>query len=168
MWFDGWGDLLRIVVVAPLAYVALVTMLRATGKRTLAKLNAFDLVITVAIGSTLATVVLSSDVSLAEGVLALFVLVALQLAVSWTSARSRVVERLAKSEPTLLYRSGFLDGAVRRERVTPDEVRQVARAQGHATLDDVAAIVLETDGSLSVLDTVPADLGRSDGRPEKA
>lgn len=158
MWFDGWDDLVRIAVVAPAAYFALVLMLRVSGKRTLSKLNAFDLVVTVAIGSTLATVVLSSDVSISEGLLALFLLVALQLVITWASVRTRAVERLAKSEPTLLYRNGFLTSAMRRQRVTPDEVHQVARSQGHASLDEVAAVVLETDGTLSILDGVPPDV----------
>jgi uncharacterized membrane protein YcaP (DUF421 family) len=155
MWFDSWSELGRILVVTPLAYGALVTILRLSGARTLSKLNAFDLVVTVALGSTLATVLLSADVSLSEGVLALVVLVALQFAVSWSSHRWKSVERVVKSEPVLLYRSGFLPGPMRRARVTEDEVRQAARASGKASLDGVAAVVLETDGTLSVLPAVP-------------
>ncbi len=155
MWFQSWADLGRILVVAPLAYVALVAMLRISGARTLSKLNAFDLVVTVALGSTLATVLLSSDVSVAEGVLALLMLVVLQFLVSRASVRWRQVERLVKSEPVLLYRSGFLSGPMRRARVTEDEVRQAARATGYSSLDDVAGVVLETDGNFTVLETTP-------------
>lgn len=67
MFFDGWTGLLRVLVVGTLAYAALVLLLRVSGKRTLSKMNAFDLVVTVALGSTLATVLLSRDVALAEG-----------------------------------------------------------------------------------------------------
>ncbi len=151
MWFDGWGDLVRLAVVTPVAYVALVVMLRVTGKRTLSKLNAFDWVVTVALGSTLASAILSSSVSVSEGVLALALLVALQYVVTWSSVRVPLVRRLAKSEPTLLYHDGFLEEAMRRERVTRSEVEQAARADGHADLGGVGAVVLETDGSLSVL-----------------
>ena len=56
MLFDSWAGLGRTLLVGPLAYVALVLLLRISGKRTLTKLNAFDLVVTVALGSTLATV----------------------------------------------------------------------------------------------------------------
>ena len=66
MFFESWSDLLRVVLVGTLAYVALVAMLRISGKRTLAKLNAFDLVVTVAIGSTLATILLSKTVTLSK------------------------------------------------------------------------------------------------------
>ena len=162
MFFDNWGGLVRVVVVGVCAYVALLLLLRASGKRTLAKLNAFDFVVTVALGSTLATVLLSSEVALAEGVLAMAVLVALQFFVAWLSVRSRRVEGLVKSEPTLLYRSGFLPGPMRRMRVTEDEIRQAARAAGNAGLDEVSAVVLETDGSLSILSEVPASLDKVD------
>ncbi|MDQ3601244.1 MAG: DUF421 domain-containing protein, partial [Actinomycetota bacterium] len=71
MWFDTWTDLGRVLIVGPLAYAALVAVLRISGARSLSKLNAFDLVVTVALGSTLATVLLNGSVSLAEGVLGL-------------------------------------------------------------------------------------------------
>ncbi len=82
MLFDTWAGLGRILLVGPLAYGALMVLLRVSGKRTLTKLNAFDLVITVALGSTLATIVLSKDVALAEGVLALGLLAGLQFAIT--------------------------------------------------------------------------------------
>jgi len=155
VFFDNWQGLVRVVVVGGVAYAALIVLLRVSGKRTLAKLNAFDFVVTIALGSTLATVLLSSTVALAEGVTALALLIGLQYLVAWASTRSRIVERLVKSEPTLVYRDGFLRGAMRRERVTPDELRQAARSQGRADLTEVTAIVLETDGTLSILTDRP-------------
>ena len=163
MFFDSWSGLVRVVVVGTCAYVALIALLRISGKRTLAKLNAFDFVVTVALGSTLATVLLSSDVALAEGVTAFALLVGLQYVVAWASVRSPRVERLIKAEAVLLYRNGFLHGPMRRARVTKDELRQAARGQGHAGLSEVAAIVLETDGSLSILADVPDRLGDRSG-----
>ena len=67
MFFDSWASLGRTAVVGILAYVALVLLLRVSGKRTLSSMNAFDLVVTVALGSTLASVFLSSSVPLARG-----------------------------------------------------------------------------------------------------
>lgn len=158
MFFDSWLDLVRIAVLGVSAYVALLLLLRVSGKRTLSKLNAFDFVITVALGSTLATVLLSSSVSLADGMFALALLVGLQWVVAFASSRSRWMERLVKAEPTLLYRDGFLRAAMRKQRVTADELRQASRASGHADLDEVTAIVLETDGTLSILTNQPSTL----------
>lgn len=152
MFFGSWSDLGRVLVVGSLAYVALVALLRASGKRTLTKLNAFDLVVTVAFGSTLASVVLNKSVSLAEGVLAFALLVALQFAITWSSVRWHGFEKLVKAEPTLLLRNGrLLEGAMKRQRVTREEMLAVLRASGQRRIESVAAVILETDGSLSVI-----------------
>lgn len=152
MFFDSWAGLGRVAFVGVLAYLALVALLRVSGKRTLSKMNAFDLVVTVAVGSTLATILLSKDVALAEGLVAFATLVALQFAIAWLSARSAAVSGLVKSEPTLLlYRGTFLHEALRRERVTEGEIRAAMRQQGLAALDQAEAVVLETDGSVTVV-----------------
>ncbi|GGK99600.1 DUF421 domain-containing protein [Planomonospora parontospora subsp. parontospora] len=152
MVFDSWSGIIRTIVAAVVAYAVLVAVLRLSGKRTLSKMNAFDLVVTVALGSTLATVVLSSDVALAEGGLALALLVALQFAAAWLATRSALVRRMIKSEPTVVLRDGrLLEDAMRRQRVTPEEVRQAVRSSGSGALEDVAAVVLETDGGFSVI-----------------
>ena len=152
MLFDTWFGLVRIVVVGTAAYAALVLILRVSGKRTLAKLNAFDLVVTVALGSTLATVLLSKSVALADGLLGFALLVGLQYAVAWVSVRSPRFGAVVKSEPSLLlHRGRFLEGAMRRQRVTREEVVSALRSSGLARPEDAAAVVLETDGSLSVV-----------------
>ena len=110
MFFDGWFGLLRVVVVGVLAYAALVLLLRVSGKRTLAKLNAFDLIVTVALGSTLATVLLSKSVALVEGLVAFGLLAGLQYLVAWLSVRFAALQRLVKSEPTLLLHQRALPG----------------------------------------------------------
>ena len=152
MFFDGWTGLLRVVVVGVLAYAGLVVLLRVSGKRTLSKLNAFDVVVTVALGSTFATILLSSDVALAEGLVAFALLIGLQLAITWLSVRWPVVQGLVKAEPRLLLHRGRpLPEALRQERVTLEEIDAAIRAQGTASREQVDAVVLETDGSLSVL-----------------
>jgi uncharacterized membrane protein YcaP (DUF421 family) len=161
MFFSGWEGLLRTLVVGVLAYVTLVLFLRISGKRTLSKMNAFDLIVTVALGSTLATVLLSKDVPLAEGALAFALLIGLQFVVTWSSVRARWVRRLVTGEPLmLLYRGEFLPGALRRARVTEDDVRAAIRAAGLGSLEEAEAVVLETDGSFSVVQS-----GTGNGRP---
>jgi uncharacterized membrane protein YcaP (DUF421 family) len=152
MFFDSWSGVLRVVVLGVAAYLVLVGMLRWSGKRTLSKMNAFDLVVTVALGSTLATILLTSKVSLVEGVVALAVLVGAQFAVAWLSVRSGRVLGAVKSSPTLLvWRGRTRDEAMREQRVTRSEVLQAVRSQGLGGLDQVEAVVLETDGSFSVV-----------------
>lgn len=152
IFFDNWQALGRTGLISVLAYLCLLALLRLFGKRTLSKMNAFDLVVTVALGSTLATILLNKDVTLAQGVLALALLIAMQFIVTWTSLRVRWVRKLATGEPTmLLYQGTFLPAALRWTRVTEDEVRAAVRGAGVATLGEVNAVVLETDGSFSVV-----------------
>ncbi|SUE43136.1 DUF421 domain-containing protein [Roseomonas gilardii] len=157
MFFDNWFGLLRVVVVGTIAYLSLVVLLRGFGKRTLAKLNAFDLVVTVALGSILATVLLSKSVALLEGLTAFVLLAVLQYAIAWLSLRSDRFRDLVKSEPTLLLHQGrFLRGAMREQRITEPEILAALRNAGAADPRRVAAVVLESDGSLSVVqDAVP-------------
>jgi uncharacterized membrane protein YcaP (DUF421 family) len=152
LFFSGWSNLGRTVLVGGLAYAALVLMLRISGKRTLAKMNSFDLVVTVALGSTLATILLNKDVALAEGLTSLALLILLQFVVTWLSIRSKLVHSVARSEPRmLLHRGKFLDQAMRSERVTKSELLQAVRSQGFMALADLEGVVLETDGTFSVI-----------------
>ncbi len=154
MWFDSWSDLARILAVGTAAYLALVVLLRVSGKRTLAKLNAFDWVVSVALGSTLATVLLSSDVSWSEGAVALVLLAALQFAVAVTTARLPGGRSVITARPTLLLEDGrAIPEALGRQRITMSELRQAIRASGSGALSSVAAVVLEPDGSMSVIST---------------
>lgn len=152
MWFDSWSDILRVLAVGTAAYVSLLVVLRLTGKRTLAKLNAFDLIVTVALGSTLATILLSADVSWTEGITALLLLALLQLVATWVSSRVPRTRAVLTSEPTLLLRDGRpLEDAMRSQRVTMGELRQAVRSASNGDLAQVAAVVLESDGTMSVI-----------------
>ncbi|MFW6059030.1 MAG: DUF421 domain-containing protein, partial [Phycisphaeraceae bacterium] len=141
------------------AYIVLIVLLRISGKRTLSKMNAFDLIITVAFGSALATILLSKQTTLADGITAFAFLVFGQAVITWLSVRSPRFQKLVKATPSLLYYDGhFLDAMLRRERVTREEVEAAAREQGMLSMQQVQAGVLETDGSITVI-------GRSDAAP---
>ncbi|MDZ7706762.1 MAG: DUF421 domain-containing protein [Trueperaceae bacterium] len=152
LFFDGWNGIARTLVVGTLGYVVLVFMLRIFGNRTLSKMNAFDAIVTIALGSTLATLVLDSAVSLAEGATAFALLIGLQYIVTWSSARMPWVKHLVTGEPKLVaFRGKMLHDAMRRTRVTEDEIRAALRNDGYAGFEDVEAIVLETDGVFSIV-----------------
>lgn len=151
IFFDGWDNILRTLIVGALAYVALVLFLRISGKRTLAKLNAFDLVVTVALGSTLSAVLLQSSIALAEGVTALALLIFMQYIVAFLSVRSEGFAKMVRSEPTLLARDGaFCTIQMRQARVTQDEVMSAVREGGGQAVADVRTMILESDGTISV------------------
>ncbi len=152
MLFDNWGPVLRTLFLGAVAYAAVVALIRVAGKRTVSKMNAFDLIVTVALGSTLATILLSADVSLVQGVAALGLLIGLQYAVSALTLRFGWARRLVKAQPTMVFHRGeFLRGAMHDTRMSEDEVLAAVRSQGVAALEDVEAVVVETDGTISVL-----------------
>ncbi|MEZ5101846.1 MAG: DUF421 domain-containing protein [Thermoleophilia bacterium] len=152
-WFyDGALAPARVAVAAAVAYAWLVALLRVSGKRTLSQLNAFDLVVTVALGSTLATIVLSDTVALVDGAVALATLVGLQLVVAFAQSRSGRAEALVKSPPTVLVWQGrLIRPALERQRVSEQEVVQALRSQGVARVEDADAVVLESNGRFTVL-----------------
>lgn len=152
MFFQNWSGMIRTLVVGTLAYVILVLSLRVSGKRTLAKLNAFDFVITVALGSTMATILLSEGVALAEGVTAFILLITLQYVVAAASVRSKTFAKLMRSEPTLLAHNGqMLPDAMQNARVTDAELATVLRTSGHCDISKIGAVILESDGSFSII-----------------
>ncbi|MEO3389038.1 YetF domain-containing protein [Mesorhizobium sp. CAU 1741] len=151
MFFQNWEGIVRTVIVGLLAYVVLVIFLRISGKRTLAKLNAFDLVVTVALGSTLSAILLQESIALAEGAVALALLIAAQFAVTYTSVRSSTFADIVRSEPALLAKDGrYCEATMRRERITKNEALSAIRSSGGHRIEDVATLMLESDGSMSV------------------
>lgn len=150
--FNGWNSVFRILIVGILAYAGMILLLRISGKRTLSKMNAFDFIITIALGSTLATVMLNENVPLVNGVLGFGLLIFLQYIISWLSVRFETVQKLVKSKPSLLYYRGeFFEEALLNERITREEILASIREHEVETISNVDAVVLETDGTLTVI-----------------
>ncbi|QQN73824.1 DUF421 domain-containing protein [Croceicoccus sp. YJ47] len=152
MFFDSWAQVFRVLAMVGASYALIIVILRVAGKRSLSKLNAFDFVVTIALGSILASTILLKDISLSEGVAALLGLAALQMMVTWFSNRSHRFAKALRSEPRLLLSDGkFHDEALRNERITQGEVEAAIRKHGEGKIANVSAVVLESDGSLSVI-----------------
>lgn len=152
IFFQNWSGIVRTVLVGTLAYATLVLFLRISGKRTLAKLNAFDLVVTVALGSTLSAIILQESIALAEGATALALLILLQFLVTFASVRSAKFADAIRSDPALIVHKGELcQETMQRERITADEALSAVRASGGTEIAAVESMILESDGTLSVV-----------------
>lgn len=157
MLYQGWPGLVRTACVGVVAYASLVLFLRVSGKRSLAKLNAFDLVVTMAMGSTLASILLQESVALAEGTLALALLIFMQFFVTAMSVRFPSFAKAVRDEPALLIRNGqCCPQTMRRERITADEALSAIRSAGGHRIEDACTVILESDGLLSVSLRKPA------------
>ena len=153
--FAGWRSLARIIVVGVPAYLLSLALLHFAGKHSLAKTNAYGLVVTVALGSALASAVLTKEVTLADGVFAIGLLLGLQYLLSLLISRWSWAKGFFTQNPVLLVRDGrFLRETLKRERVTESEVLSAIRQHGTDSVEEVGAVVLETNGSFSVIRSV--------------
>lgn len=149
--FESWYNVGRTVSLSVIGFTALITMLRISGKRTLSKLNVFDFVFVVAVGSVFASTIISKDITLVEGMASLATLIGIQIVLSEMAARLPWAERIINGEPALLLSKGqFIPRALKRERITEEEVRAAIRSNGVNRVEDVSAVILENDGTLSV------------------
>lgn len=146
---------LNTIILGTIAYIAIILMLRISGKRTLAKWNSFDFVVTIAFGSVLASILLSTKDTFGQGILGFALLVLFQYILTWIAVRSSIIQKLIKSEPSLLlYRGKLKHEVLRQQRVAEGEVLAALRASGISAIEDADAVVLETDGSFSVIQNI--------------
>ncbi|UVI39142.1 DUF421 domain-containing protein [Qipengyuania spongiae] len=152
VFFNSGPGLARTVVAAIFAYGSMVLVLRIAGKHALSKLHVFDFIVTVALGSTLANILLNDEVALAEGLVATVMLVGMQWVVAKTAVSFEPWRRYIRSAPQILLRHGELDAeAMLSERVTEVEVDIAIRMRGFGDRSMIAYVVLESDGTLSVI-----------------
>ena len=153
MFFNDWNTLGETVILATLAYIGVVLFLRISGKRTLAQMDAFDLVVTVAVGSILATVILDEKVVLVQGLTAVLTLVIMQVIASWLAIKSDTMSKLIKASPELLYYKGsYCEKTLKRNRILKEEILHAARSSSINSLDEVDVAVLEPDGNISFVE----------------
>lgn len=153
--FKNFNPFLETVIAGIIGYIAVIVFLRLSGKRTLAKWNSFDFIVTIALGSVLASILLSNKDAFGKGILGFALLVLLQYVITWISVRSSVIQKLIKSEPALLlFRGEMQRDVMRKERIAEGEILAALRANSVSAIEDADAVILETDGSFSVITNI--------------
>lgn len=156
--WSGWEPIFRILIVGFISYVGLVMLLRISGKRTLTRMTTFDFVIAIAIGSAFGRILTASIVSISEAITAFILLILLQTIFSFLEVRSKKFKQFTTTPPTLLYYNGeYLRKNMRKERIREDALLSAIRKKGFGTLNEVKAVVFETDGSFSVIQKSESD-----------
>lgn len=149
--FKDWKSIKEVALCSLSAFLTVFILVRLSGKRTLAKLTAFDFIVTVTLGSTLSSMILFKT-TIAEGTLALLIIVFLQYLMAWLARSFKTMEKIFNSQPTLLFYDGqFLEKAMQREGITEEEIYAEVRLYRLENLDEVKAIVLELNGEISVI-----------------
>jgi uncharacterized membrane protein YcaP (DUF421 family) len=149
--------LLRPIVV----YLVLVLLLRIFGKRELAQLNPFDLVVLLSLSNTVQNAIIGEDNSVTGGVIGAFSLLAINWIVARVLFRSRRLTRLLEGRSTVLIRDGRLDrNAMERESLTDEDLISVVHKQGFTGLEQVHRCELEPNGTFFVEAMEPTSADR--------
>lgn len=151
LFFKDWKSIGHVVVATVIAFITLFFFVRISGKRTLAKLNAFDFVVTVALGSTMSYMMLAI-VPLLEGAVVLFLIIILQYIFARTARSSQKMERLINAMPSLIFYDGiFIEKTMAKEAITKGEIFSTIRNSGIDQIEDVKAVVMELNGQITVV-----------------
>ena len=151
-WFKFSNDSLYAIILTTVGiYIAVVLLTRISGKRSFSKLSSFDFALTVAIGSIMATVILSKSISLQDGILALVVIYSIQMLVAY-ARRFQPIRKLMDNKPTLLMKDGLIiEGSLEKCKVTESDLKAKLREANVIQLSEVKAVVFESTGDISVL-----------------
>lgn len=134
-------------------YLFLLLLLRISGRRQLAELTVIDLVVVLVLGSAVETAMIRGDTSLAAGLVAAATLLATNRLLTLAMLRSHRFRHLVGGGPVLLVHNGeVLDEHLVRCGLTRDDLAAALRARGHTSTDGVRFAVLETDGTITVVD----------------
>lgn len=152
---DLWTDIGLTIVVSVAAtvviYLVLFTLVRVLGARTLANLSTFDFACMIAVGAVVGRTAVLAHPNLLTGIVALVTLFTLQGVFGFLRARERG-GHLVNPRPVVVVRDGLIDVAsMRRVRITEDELRLAVRRAGLPGLAAVGLVVLEQNGTLSVV-----------------
>lgn len=151
LFFKDFKSLYHIAICSVISYLALFIFIRISGKRTLAKLNAFDFVVAVTLGSTLSSMMLMK-VTVTEGCMALLVIIALQYLLAFLAKESKMMETAINSNPTLLFYNGkFIEQNMKKELITEEEILAEIRRFRIERIEDVRAVVMELNGEFTVI-----------------
>lgn len=152
MFFHSWSAIGHVMVATLLVYLFMVAALRIVGEQALAKMSGYDMIVTITIGSVIATVAVSRDISVTEGIAALAMLLFLQEAVRRAQSRFLRIHHIVREPPRLFVWDGqMLEDRLIASHLSGDEVRAAIRREGFSAIDQVQAVILENDGDWSVI-----------------
>lgn len=141
-------------------YLGVLILTRMAGLRSFAKISSFDFAMTVAIGSLIASTIITEDPPLLQAMVALAALYALQMGVAVLRQRSAAVRRTVDNAPLLLMEGErILDDNLRKARMTRDDLRGKLREANVLRRSEIRGVVMEATGDVSVLHGDPDGAG---------
>ena len=145
--------ILRPVIV----YLCLICFLRLFGKRELAQLNPFDLVVLLSLSNTVQNAMIGDDNSVSGGIIGAFSLLTINWVLTWLLFRAPKVDAALQGEPATLIQGGEMDeAALKRECLTHEELISVLNKNGFNDPGEVEVCVLEPNGTFFVKGKQPS------------
>lgn len=141
------------VLRAASIYVALLVLFRLAGRRSLAEITPFDLILLLIIGEATQQALLGDDFSITNSILVISTLVTIDIGLSMLKLRSRTVARWLDGTPTLVVENGRpLRARLAEARLQEDDILQAARqGQGLERMDQIKYAILEPNGKISII-----------------
>lgn len=139
---------IRSVVIFAVLWVSL----RIVGKREVAQLNAFDMILLITMGDLVSQGVVQEDYSLTSATIAVLTFALFGTALSWLSFKFPRARPLLDGRPQIVIRDGrTMTDVLASERLTLEDLHQAARENGIGDLGSVEVGVLEPDGTFSFI-----------------
>jgi uncharacterized membrane protein YcaP (DUF421 family) len=142
-----------LAIRAVALYLFVVFVMRVVGRRELSSLTAFDLVLLIVLGDAIQQGLTQADYSVTGAVIVVSTFAVLQVATSYLGFKSKRVRSVLEGQPIVLIEDGrLIDGNLRRQRLTPDDVAEEMRLQQILSFSDVAWAILESNGRISFIE----------------
>ncbi|MET0892816.1 MAG: YetF domain-containing protein [Pseudoxanthomonas sp.] len=149
-----WEFVLRALVV----YVALLVLVRLSGKRSVGQFTPFDMILLVLLGTAVQNSLIGEDVSLLGGLILAATLIGLNYLVGFITSRSAAADRLIEGVPVVLARDGKLfDRVLKRQLVSTADFEEAMRQAGCIERDQVKLALLETNGQITIIQHAKKD-----------
>lgn len=151
---SSWEAIGWVALGTALMYLSALISIRIAGRRTVTRLSAFDFIVTIAIGSLIASTVVAQEPAYAQGLVALMTLLAMQTIVGFLRQKSEAIRKLADFRPVMLFSEGSFDlpSAPWTAQLTRTEVEAALRERGVFSTDNVDMVILEPSGEISILE----------------
>ena len=149
--------LLEKIARPVIVYLCLIVFLRLFGKRELAQLNPFDLVVLLSLSNTVQNAIIGNDNSVTGGIVGAFALLAINWLLMWMLYRAPKLTKALEGTSSTIIRAGVVDEAeMKRQTLTPEDLTSVLNRNGFSDPTEVELCVLEPNGTFFVKGKTPS------------
>jgi uncharacterized membrane protein YcaP (DUF421 family) len=141
----------EFVARAAIVYIALLVMVRVTGKRTVGQFTPFDLIVVMLLSEGVSGALHGGDESVPAGLIVAATLVALDVLIAVATSRSKKVDAVMQGNPVLIGRDGVIyEDVLKRERVPVADLEKALRG-ADCQIEDMRMAILEADGNINIM-----------------